>query len=354
MKKLPVIYFLLATTSLLAQEDVYQKEIRKEFSVNAETRLEIINKYGNVDIVNRADPSVTIAVRIKVDARSRERADDLLNMIRIDISQSGDLIRAITELGDDFTRSMRGMGNRESFEINYSISMPATVPLYLENKYGNVFIEDLLANSIIDIKYGKLTANKIIHDSKEPLSKVMLAYSNGSIQEVKWIELDLKYSKLTIGEGKALAILSRYSKMNISSASSVVTDSKYDTYEFGRLTNLVANAAYGHFTVTDLTGKLQIDSKYTDVLVDRIPANFESIRITNSYGTFRLGIDPTANYRINAYSKYCSVVYPENQARVNRFNENNEMKVNGVIGNQPNAKAEVHINSHYGNIRLLP
>ena len=51
--------------------------------------------------------------------------------------------------------------------------MPKTLPVNLSNKYGNVFIDELVSTSTIDVKYGKLTANKILHDSKEPLTKII-------------------------------------------------------------------------------------------------------------------------------------------------------------------------------------
>jgi hypothetical protein len=231
--------------------------------------------------------------------------------------------------------------------------MPRTVPVYLSNKYGNVFIDELFATSTIDVKYGKLTANKILHDSKQPLTKILLAYSNGSIQETKWIEADIKYSKLNITESKALAIISKYSKVFITNGSSVVSESKYDTYEMDKLSNFVTNAAYGHFNIKSLSGKLQLETKYSDVIVDYISSGFEGIKVNNSYGTYKLGIDPSASYKINGYSKYCNIIYPENNARVSRINENNEMKVNGIVGSNQTPKAEVSVTSHYGNIRLI-
>lgn len=346
---------IMFSMGMFAQSGSYTKEIKKEFPVNQNTRLEISNKYGNVDVVNRTDQALSIRVNIKVNIKDKERADALLNMIDIQINQEGDVVRAVTEIDDNFGRMFKGfnMGN-DGLEINYSVSMPKTLPLNLSNKYGNVFIDELVSTSLIDIKYGKLTANKILHESNEPLTKVYLSYSNGTIQETKWIELDIKYSKINITESKALAILSKYSKVNVIRGSSIVSESKYDTYELGKLSNFVTTAAYGHFTIQELTGKLQLDTKYTDVMVDRISGSFENIKVTNSYGSYKLGIDPAASYKLNAYTKYCNISYPENNARVSRFNENNEMKVNGSIGTAENPKAEVSVNSHYGNIRLLP
>jgi hypothetical protein len=350
-----IIIASIISLNLLAQgSGVFTKEIKKDFTVAQQTRVEISNKYGNVDITNRDDGMLSIKVQIKVNGRDQQRADEMLKMININISQEGNLIKAVTDIEDDFSKFFKGFNTGNGgLEINYSVSMPKTLPLNLLNKYGSVFIDELTATSVIEVKYGKLTVNKIIHDSKEPLTKVYLSYSNGTIQEAKWIELDMKYSKINITESKALAIISKYSKVFITNGSSVVSESKYDTYEIGKLTNFLTTASYGHFTINDLAGKLQVDTKYSDILVDNIASGFEEIKVTNSYGSYKLGIDPAASYRLNGYSKYCNIVYPENNAKVSRFNENNEMKVNGVIGNNQNPKAEVSITSHYGNVRLV-
>jgi len=349
-----MILTIMVTLGAGAQNTPYVRVEKKEFGVSPQTRFELINKYGNVNIINRDDASITIEATVKVNTRDKNRADEILNMVQIHISQEGDVIRAETDMDEDLGKIFKGMdfGNN-GLEINYNITMPKTVPMNLSNKYGNVTIDELVATSTLEIKYGKLSANRIVHDAKEPLTKVYLSYSNGTIQEAKWIELDIKYSKITITESKALAILSKYSKVYITNGTSIVSESKYDTYEIGKLNNFITTAAYGHFTISQLTGKLQVDSKYTDLIVDKIPAGFEGIRVSNSYGTYRLGIDPGASYKLNGYSKYCTISYPDN-ARVNRFDQNNELKVNGTIGSNATPTAEVSITSSYGNVKLIP
>jgi hypothetical protein len=337
-----------------AQNTPYARVEKKEFAVTPQTRFELINKYGNVNIVNRDDATLTIEATVKVNTRDKGRADEILKMVQITISQEGDVIRAETEMDEDLGKIFKGMdfGNN-GLEINYNITMPRNVPMNLSNKYGNVFIDEVTATSTLEIKYGKLSANRIVHDAKEPLTKVYLSYSNGTIQEAKWIELDIKYSKITITESKALAIMSKYSKVYVTNGTSIVCESKYDTYEIGKLNNFITTAAYGHFTISQLTGKLQVDTKYSDLIIDKIPVGFEGIKISNSYGTYKLGIDPGASYKLDGYSKYCTISYPDN-ARVNRFDQNNELKVNGTIGSNSSPTAEVTINSSYGNVKLIP
>ncbi len=345
---------IMASFGLQAQDNLYTKVILKEFQVNQNTRLELSNQYGNVDIVNCDDQRLSIEVNLKVNVRDKDKANEILNTVKINITQEGDVIKAVTVLDDDFSRMFRGSNNNNGgLEINYTVTMPKTLPVQLTNKYGNVFVDELVSTSTLDVKYGKLTINKILHDSKVPLTKIYLSYSKGTIQDARWIELDIKYSQLNITDSKALALMSKYSKVFVTNGSSIVSESKYDTYEIGKLNNFITTAAYGHFVISELSGKLQVDTKYSDVIVDNISSGFEQIKINNSYGTYKLGIDPDASYKLNGYSKYCSITYPEKNARVNQFNENNELKVNGVVGNSPNPSAEVSVTSRYGNIRLI-
>jgi hypothetical protein len=354
-KAIAVLTAVIIALGLQAQNNPYTKVIKKDFPVNQNTRLELSNKYGNVDIVNRNDQAISIEVKIKVNVRDKEKADAIMNKVHIKISQEDNLIKAETELEDDFSKLFRGFNTGDGgLEINYNVSMPKTLPVDLSNKYGNVFVDELASTSTLDIKYGNLTANRILHDSKEPLTKIYLSYSHGTIQDARWIELDIKYSQINITASKALAVLSKYSKIFVSSGSSIVSESKYDDYNIGKLSNFITTASYGHFEIDEVTGKLQMDTKYTDVTVKKIPAGFENIKITNSFGAYKLGIDANASYKINGYAKYCSIDYPENNAHVNLFDENNEMKVNGMIGNNGNPAAELSVTSSYGNIRLIP
>jgi hypothetical protein len=335
-------------------QDEFVKEYKKDYAAGKNTQLEISNKYGDVDIKDWNNESVAIEVKVIVRGDNKEKADRVFDCIQIHFEQEGDIIRATTEFTDNISDFFRGFSDDEkSLEVNYSVFMPKTVPLNLSNKYGSVFINELASTSTIDVKYGKLTANKILHDSQQPLTKVVLGYSNATIQECKWVKMDIKYSKIQIVQSKAIIMQSKYSKVYVDNGSSLICESKYDTYELGKLNNLVATAGYTHFKIAELSNKLQIESKYTDVEIENVPAGFEQIKIDNSYGSYKIGIIQDASYRIDGNARYCKINYPEDNGRVNRFNENNEMKVNGLIGRDEGTKSSVIVNSSYGNVRLV-
>jgi hypothetical protein len=160
------------------------------------------------------------------------------------------------------------------------------------------------------------------------------------------------YSKLSIDYSKAAVAVSRYSKISIENASSLVCDSKYDTYEIENIANFVIETQYSNLKIDALSNKLKLDTKYTDVRIDMLNKGFESVDIDNSYGSIRIGIDPSASYVLKGTAKYARITYPEN-SYVNRFQENTEMRVEGIVGSRDNPASKVNIETNYGSVNLI-
>ncbi|MBN2613061.1 MAG: hypothetical protein JXB00_16015 [Bacteroidales bacterium] len=342
---------VLLLASVFANDDGYKKKYKREYNVQPGTQLQIENKYGNVDIKNWDRKMISVEVTITVGGSNEEKAQNLFDQIDIQFSELGNIISVKTEFQEDFGKLFQ-QNSGKLIDISYSVMMPATIPLQLENKYGNVYINELHSTSTIDIKYGNLKANRLLHNGEKPLMQVNLAYSsNTSIQEAVWIKFDIKYSNVEVEDSKALVILSKYSKVFVTNGTSIVSESKYDTYRLGKLTNLVTTAGYTNFKVQEITEKLVAETKYSDFVAYKIPATFEGIKVISSYGNYTLAVEQGASYHIDGFAKYAKITIPDN-ARVNRFNENNEQKINGLVGNNSNTRAKVYISTNYGGVKL--
>ncbi len=343
------IFLGMSNIPLNARQEI-SKDYHEEYNADSQTQLILQNKYGNIDIKDWDQQMVSIDVIVKVEHSNQEKAQRLLDLINIKFSSSGDMIEVSTELDPKFSRSDWG-GNKE-FEINYSVQMPKEVNLELHNKYGNVFISELTGEASIDVKYGKLTVNKLNRGKVKPLHTVNLAYAQGSsIAESNWLKVNMKYSKLNIDEATAVVAYSKYSKLFVDEASSIVIEGKYDEYGFGQLNNLVLSTSYSGLKVEELSGKLDLKSGYTGVRIEHMPASFKSVDIESKYGTVRVGIDEEASYNLDGQAKYCNINFPET-GRVNRIQESNSLSVEGTVGRDSDPSATVRVVSQYGNVNL--
>ena len=343
---------LITCISLLSAQERIGKEIHKTFDISKQTNLGIENKYGNIDIRNWEKPSIDVRVQIKLFDLSDKKAQEVLDMIHIEHYTENGKIIFRTEYDDSFGKSLININNGDrKFEVNYIVNMPHTVPLSIENKYGNVFLERLSSASNIAIKYGKLKANDISSADKNKMMQIMLGYSDAAIEECSWLKIQMKYSKINIEESKALIVLSKYSKVYVDRGSSIVAEGKYDTYQIGTLANFVAESEYSHFKFKSIGKKLQLDTRYTDVKVGYMPASFESVNIINRYGSYYIGIEDGASYALKGIAKYGGISYPDN-SRVNRFQKTTELTVEGFVGKDANTSNKVSIDTKYGSVKL--
>jgi hypothetical protein len=346
------IALIAQTCGLNAQDNQVSKTYHQEYPVTSSTKLLIDNKYGPIDVKNWNENKITIDVVVKLENHNNEKAKKELDQIKIQISQDGNEIKAITDIDDAFN-SRHGWFNSDNREmsINYTINMPASLDVTLKNKYGDIFINELSGKTEIYLKYGNLKANKITRGNTEPLAYLSMAYANGSVEECNWLKMDMKYSKLNMEKAKALVVVSKYSKLAVGECSSIVAEARYDEYRADKLTNFVVNGAYSGFSFGEISRKIEATIRYGDFKVNKVPASFETIKVENEYGGVRIIIDPDASYMIDGHARYAKIVVPE-EGKLNRIEENTSSTISGLVGKDEKTKSKVTIETSYGGVKL--
>jgi hypothetical protein len=341
---------LLAALTLQAQE--VKKEFHKEYAANSKTTLDINNRYGDVVIESWDKDQIVIDVKVTVDMPNKEKAEKFLSYIEIQFNESENYISAKTVIDDKF--NFTGWGDSKKFSIDYNIKMPAAAALALSNKYGNSEFNELTGQVTLDIKYGNLTAGKMTRGNVKPLNTLNLAYGKGSIDEAGWLDLTIRYvGSLDITKSQALLVDSKYSKLAIGETSSIVGESKYDNLRIQSINNLVLENGYTDTNIGILTKKLTYKGSYGSFSIDQIPSGFESLEVDTRYMGVKLGIEESAEYRLDAKVTYGSLKYNEdNFKNERRIVENNSNEVSGLFGKSENPKATVNVTASYGSVRL--
>jgi hypothetical protein len=348
-----VVFGIAINTSVRAQNDKVEKKYHKEYSVTANSKLYLENKYGDIDVRNWDKNQVTIDVVITVKHNDREKADKLLSFLDVEFSQEGDEIKAVTQIDSKFSKSNWSIFNNDSkeFSIDYTVNMPTDMDLELRNKYGDVFVNELSGLVNISVKYGYLKVNKLSRGKTKPCNEINIGYSKAEVTEVNWLKLDMSYSRVEFETSKALMVMSKYSKLSLNNGRSIVAESKYDTYNIGEVNNFIFSGAYGAIKSDKVNKTLQLDIRYTGCNIDYIPSGFEKIDIENRYGGIKLGIDSNASYKIEGYAEYAKIYIPSG-SKLSRIEENTKLNINGLVGSDPNTSSVVKINTKYGSVHL--
>ena len=141
----------------------------KTIPVDRETSLEVFSKYGNIQITQWKKDSAMIRAEIKAVASNKEKLEKMFNGVTINMTESKYLIRAETNFTQNINmifESFKGMTSKlisydSRIEINYYINIPEYLNLKIENKYGDVYMEDNTGDFSIALSNGSFKANSL-------------------------------------------------------------------------------------------------------------------------------------------------------------------------------------------------
>jgi hypothetical protein len=332
---------LIATSTLVSAAGAdYTKNIRKAWPKSAVTTLKVTNKFGEVKINDLGGDSVTIKVIITVENPSESRARDLLNKISVDFDKSGGLVSAETMIEEDFR-------SKQNFTIDYQINIPKNKELDITNKYGNVVVKELEAKGTFNVSYGNISTGALKMPSGSP-AEVNVSYGKADIESANEAIMIFKYSKLFGGEISKLNLDSKYSEVNFHRMGNLNLDSKYDAINIEEIGSLRSTSKYTNYKIGVLHENFDLDTGYGSVRINKVDANFDHIKILNSYGGINLGLNDLS-YRVKAECSYCNVDYPQDRFKGNKMSENQNFSLEGQVGS---GGGTVTINSRYGGVKL--
>ncbi|MEL6562006.1 MAG: hypothetical protein AAFQ94_27715, partial [Bacteroidota bacterium] len=182
------------------------KNITKSYAMTSKSEVDIINKYGKVVVSAWDKDSVKIVVDIIAFGKNDDAVDKLMSKVNIDFMRSGDYLSVETKMnrkGGSFGAVLsniegysKSLLNKNKVTIDYTVYLPVTSSLNLENKFGDVFIGNFDGNIDLDLSHGDLKARSLKGDSK-----ILLSFGKGRIKYMKEGFLKLKGGEIEIDEG---------------------------------------------------------------------------------------------------------------------------------------------------------
>lgn len=320
-----------------------RKTVEKAYDVKSNVLLNIMNKFGKVH-VNTWDKA-TIEVKVEIIARrnNENRAQELLDRIRIDISESSSEIMFETEFRGNFNSK-----SNESYEINYNINMPRINPLRVKNSFGDTFIADIDSNVDLKLSYGDVRLENLNGTDNE----IKISFSDGDIKSIKQGVFEAKYSDLNVDEVGVIKLENGFSDISIDKAKTIDLTSKYGDLEIGYVEGVKGYVGFTDFSIDRLEFELDVEASYAgDFTVEEVGKNFTKVFIDGKFGDYDIGFEDGANGTLEATMKYCDMDFRGINIDLNyRVKEDFRATYRGKIGDGSGGKVDIY--SSYGDVRL--
>ncbi len=345
----------------------YIKEINKEFSTTADGEVNIFNKYGTVDIKAWDENSVKIEVRIIVNARNQDDADDVFDRIDINFNTRTGYVSAETSIASAKSSSFWWFWNTSSsaeYQIHYLVHMPKTNALKLETKYCDATMDYLSGGAELQMKYGDFDSEGFGGNVS-----MFLSYGKGKITTLKNLDGELSYGRLVLPTCHDVDLDSKYSKIKISKGGDLTVNSKYDTYVLGDIRQMKIVGRYSDYSInqiddiffdgtySDLRIELLVNSgdfssKYGNIIITNIEDGFGLIELEGKYTDFKIGTGMVKSFCLEAKSEYGDIVIPAKLQVKEKIKEGNSEVVSAYLASHT-CGSRIFSIIKYGNLKII-
>jgi hypothetical protein len=277
--------------------------------------------------------------------------------ININITETSYMVRAQTDFTQNISmllESFKGMTSKlipydSRIEINYFITAPDYINLKIDNKYGDVYMEDNSGVCTITISNGSFKANTL-----NKVTGMSFTFCDANINSVNDGTIDASFSELVIGESKNLIVNSVSSRFELKKAITINSKSRRDKYYIGSVESISGDSYFSDYRIEVLSKEINLLPKYGSINVDIIEESIELISIKSSFTDISLDFEPSASYTVDIRHINSFVVMPNNDIKVEKktiSEDNREYMTFGTVGKNP-GNAKVIIDATRGNIYL--
>jgi hypothetical protein len=348
---------LFIFSSLSAQNDSETRSFIKTVPIGRKTTLEVSNKYGTIQITPWNKDSAYIRAEVKAFTKDRSKLGKMFDGITVNITDTKYLVRAQTEFTSNINmlfESFKGMTNKiisydSHVEINYYINIPEYLNLKIENKYGDVYMEDNTGEFKISISNGSFKAHSL---GKK--SSITMVFCDAKINSMGSGNIDASFSEVSIDEAEDLSINSISSKYDFKKVGMISGESRRDKFFIENVGSLQGNAYFTDYKVNNVRKEINLTTRYGCVNADLIAKGFESININSGYSDLTLGFDQGSSYNIDIRHTNAFLVLPDKNIKTEQKALNEDKKeyiTSGTVGKNPGT-ARLKIDANRGNIYI--
>lgn len=342
---------IFLANSLAAQD--YDCYIKKTFPSSVGMSLRVTNKYGDINIINTKDDSVSVCVTITIIQDDKEMARKSMDLISVKIDRLKDTISATTSFNRKFFSQTYRQG-RKNFSVDYLLKVPAYLGVNVSNEFGNVAVDELSGYVNIRLSQGIFSARKLTRENIKPINEIYVDNGKVSIDELNWIKIIVRNCQsVNIENAKALLINSEFSKISLGEISSLVSLSKSDNYEIGSIKNIVSESLYSAFEIGKLSGQLKSTTTFGSMTVNDLKKDFSTIDLSANQSPVIIKTGEGVTFKSDILLTNSTVDFPfKKYPGIIKSESNNTITMVGIAGENKQTNSLIRIRQKSGSLTI--
>jgi len=333
------------------------REMVKSFPVLEDTQIEIANKYGKIDVKTWDKDSARFEISIRVEEKKLSKLEKSIRDIDFNITDSEHYLIFRTEveknksgLAKEFQRFKETLLSSDgNVQVDYTVWVPDSNRLKIENKFGDIFIGDYKGEVSIDLSNGNLKAN----DFEQQLD-LILNFADATINTIKTGRLDCNFSELYVKEAGSIRVISKSTEFDLQEIGDMNVDSRRDKFRIRKVDLIDAQGSFSNFRISELNDRVNIRAEYGDLEIENISTDFGGIIIQSKNTDVSLYFNQASEFAYDfTYSKTELSLSPEMEKETENISEDGKTVLeSGWFGKKTNETARLNISAESGSISV--
>lgn len=292
--KLAILLLICLVIPLHAQVPEYNQHVSRTFRVNSNTSVEISNKYGKVQIIPWDQDSVKFNIDLRIRAKDRQKLEKMKQNVDFEFIPGQSFLIARTKFGDSGSDVFKDLmdiagsylSSSNSVIINYTVMIPAWLTVKIENRFGDVYLEDHSGAVNIVLSYGDFRADRL-----NGRSEIKITSGDADINYLKDGNITASYANMHIHETPKLSLQSQSSVVTIEKTGNLKVNSRRDKVYLTEANYLSGETYFTNINLGVVNNEITLSSRYGNISAENIKRSFSGININSELTDISLSFE---------------------------------------------------------------
>ncbi|MFO7370532.1 MAG: DUF4097 family beta strand repeat-containing protein [Bacteroidales bacterium] len=337
----------LLVHGLQAQVPEYSQQINRSFKVNNTVTIEVSNKYGRIQVIPWHSDSVKFTIDLRIRAKDKQKLEKMKQNVDFEFTSGQSYLVAKTSFGENSSDVFRDivdiagsyLSSSNSVNINYTIMVPSRATMKIENKFGDVYMDDYEGSLNLVLSYGDMKANRL-----NGHTNIKLTSGDGEINYIRDGQVFVSYANMHIREASKLVTQTRSSVVTIDKTASLKINSRRDKLFLNEVGSLSGESYFSNINLVTLAKDVNLSCKYGNINIDAIQRSFSLINLNSELTHLTLAFEKPAGFDFElTHHQTVAFVYPKASSKLTTKVSNPEEKMFITSGKIGTAASDSHV-----------
>lgn len=351
---------LFIAGGLHAQSYERSKHISESYPINNATEIQVNNKYGNVHVFTWDKDSVRIEIDVLVRANKQSKVDKIYDYIDFEFTGNEYYVIAKTLFQNnrnsvwseltDIAKTIFSSENKA--QIDYEIYVPASNPIKISNKFGNIYTTDHNNEIEIILSNGDLKAHAF-----NGKSLINIEFGTANVNHIRNATLEINYAQFNADIAEKIIMRSKSSEIRIEDLKELDVNSRRDKLYLNTVGNISGEASFSYFYIKNIYDMMVLSTDYGEINIDNFLQGFQLLDVNSNYTDYNLIMPKNIYFDLELNHNSRTVIdYPGTFTNLKKKTKNAEEEtyvIYGFIGEQSGEPARIDIDTKSGKIVIL-